>query len=1084
MSVEQIIFILNLMVKNKNKIALVFGCTGQDGSYLTELLLKKGYFVHGVVRRASTFNTSRLNHLYQDPHERNKRLFLHHGDLADSGTIRKIIYQVKPDEIYNLGAQSVTGECLCPILSAQKLEYRTLEDLWSEQVKKRGKVRVEKMDDTNVEVIDLSNNTQLRALGMWNGMGTFFPIKQISRHRWSGKVAKLSQKFGSVTVTPNHSVIDVTGKICRPSENPWLLNIRKLNYKPNRYRKSISLKLDGVYKFDNKYFWLDEHGLISKVLRKVKGDTLKSFCRFTGAFIAEGHTSFNKANKNWYVGISSNNKEWLKSLESDLKKFYVGSCWYVKHKKDNYKDVWELQIKSRALYNLLRKLLGENSKTKQLPYWFSQIEAKFLEEIWEKMCEGDGCINPGTGFRYTTNSYKLACQLSLLFTLLNYDYTVNEENNKNTGYHSVWHFRECTTYQPNQGNSKKLEWIDYNGWVYDITVAEVHNFAVGVGNIVVHNSHVKVSFEIPEYTMDITGNGALRVLEAIRDFQEDMGQRYAKGSGLASKKVKFYQASSSEMFGSSPPPQNEKTPFNPQSPYGAAKLFAYNMTNLYREAYGIFAVNGILFNHECITAQTPVIIRRGGLIDILPIEEIVPHREDPTKGKKYITMGNGGVEIWDGDKWSKIKTLTATWNEYGSSKDKKIKRVICRGGYYEATEDHISFLKGATEIKTGNLKPGDNLELKTLPPLQRITITTLEEAELLGMLVADGYISSDGKGRFINNTDNLRRRFADLWQKVSGGSSREDDHPSGFNPANKIKSTELRGNADYLRFIWKEIYTQKLFKRVPKRILNSNHEVVLAFLSGYNSCDGLRGGHQKTEFKSFTTNSSVLAASLWYLVKNTLELRMTLHPEFRKNYLYYHLNINSNQKTGKGKHLQRELTEIKLIKNHGYTGWLFDLETESNTFSAGIGLTWIHNSPRRGETFVTRKITRGIARIKAGLDKKLYLGNLDARRDWGYAPEFCEAMWLMMQQPKPDDYVIGTGETHTVREFVQLAFQEAGLGDYKKYVEIDPRYYRPAEVHHLIADSSKAKKMLGWQPKTKFKDLVKIMVWADINEKK
>ncbi|OGN07727.1 MAG: GDP-mannose 4,6-dehydratase [Candidatus Yanofskybacteria bacterium RIFCSPHIGHO2_02_FULL_39_10] len=331
---------------NKNKIALITGITGQDGSYLAELLLKKGYFVHGIIRRASTFNTARVNHLYQDLHTKTTKLFLHHGDLADAGTLRKIIYQTRPDEIYNLGAQS----------------------------------------------------------------------------------------------------------------------------------------------------------------------------------------------------------------------------------------------------------------------------------------------------------------------------------------------------------------------------------------------HVKVSFEIPEYTMDITGNGALRVLEAIRDFQNDTG-----------KKVRFYQASSSEMFGSSPPPQSERTPFSPQSPYGAAKLFAYNMTNLYRDAYGIFAVNGILFNHE---------------------------------------------------------------------------------------------------------------------------------------------------------------------------------------------------------------------------------------------------------------------------------------------------------------------------------------------------------SPRRGETFVTRKITRGIARIKAGLDKKLYLGNLNAKRDWGYAPEYMEAAHLMMQQSKPDNYVIGTGETHSVKEFVELAFKEAGLGDWKKYVKIDKRYYRPAEVHHLIANTTKAKKVLGWKPRTKFRDLVKIMVWTDINQPK
>ena len=251
--------------------------------------------------------------------------------------------------------------------------------------------------------------------------------------------------------------------------------------------------------------------------------------------------------------------------------------------------------------------------------------------------------------------------------------------------------------------------------IYTIKPEEIYNLAA--------QSHVKVSFDIPEYTANVTGLGTLRILEAIKDFQEHTGQ-----------KIKFYQASSSEMFGASPAPQNETTPFRPQSPYGIAKVFAFNATRLYREAYGLFAVNGILFNHE---------------------------------------------------------------------------------------------------------------------------------------------------------------------------------------------------------------------------------------------------------------------------------------------------------------------------------------------------------SERRGETFVTRKITRAIARIKAGLDKKLYLGNLEARRDWGYAPEYMEAAWLMMQQPKPDDYVIGTGETHSVREFVELAFQEAGLGNYKKYIGIDPHYYRPAEVHNLVADAAKAKKILKWKPKTKFADLVKIMVKAD-----
>lgn len=254
--------------------------------------------------------------------------------------------------------------------------------------------------------------------------------------------------------------------------------------------------------------------------------------------------------------------------------------------------------------------------------------------------------------------------------------------------------------------------------IYKIQPDEIYNIGA--------QSHVRVSFDIPEYTADVTGVGALRILEAIKDYQEHTG-----------KKVKYYQASSSEMFGAALPPQNESTPFHPRSPYGVAKVFAYWTTVNYREAYGIFAVNGILFNHE---------------------------------------------------------------------------------------------------------------------------------------------------------------------------------------------------------------------------------------------------------------------------------------------------------------------------------------------------------SERRGKTFVTRKVTDGVARIKVGLDKKIYLGNLDARRDWGYAPEYMEAAWMMMQQEMPDDYVIGTGQSHSVKDFVQAAFKCAGIGDWENYIEIDGKYYRPSEVDNLIADASKAKDKLGWEPKVKFDELVAKMVDYDIEQ--
>ncbi|MCS7232287.1 MAG: GDP-mannose 4,6-dehydratase [Elusimicrobiota bacterium] len=164
-----------------------------------------------------------------------------------------------------------------------------------------------------------------------------------------------------------------------------------------------------------------------------------------------------------------------------------------------------------------------------------------------------------------------------------------------------------------------------------------------------------------------------------------------------------------------------------------------------------------------------------------------------------------------------------------------------------------------------------------------------------------------------------------------------------------------------------------------------------------------------------------------------------------------------------------------------YSYWLVNNYREGYKIFACNGILFNHESPRRGETFVTRKITRAIASILAKKQDFLYLGNLEAKRDWGFAPEYVEAMWKILQQEKPDDFVIGTGETHSVREFVEEAFNYVGL-DWKKYVKIDPRYFRPTEVEVLIADATKAKKVLGWQAKITFKDLVKIMVDADMRK--
>ena len=180
---------------------------------------------------------------------------------------------------------------------------------------------------------------------------------------------------------------------------------------------------------------------------------------------------------------------------------------------------------------------------------------------------------------------------------------------------------------------------------------------------------------------------------------------------------------------------------------------------------------------------------------------------------------------------------------------------------------------------------------------------------------------------------------------------------------------------------------------------------------------------------------------------------------------------------------QNELTPFYPRSPYGaakvYAYWMTVNYREAYNMFASNGILFNHESPRRGETFVTRKITMALARIKQGLQDKLYLGNLDAKRDWGFAGDYVEAMWLMLQQPQADDFVIATGETHSVREFLQEAFDYAKL-NWKKYVVIDKKYFRPTEVDFLLGDSSKARRVLKWTPKVNFKQLVRMMVDSDM----
>lgn len=193
---------------------------------------------------------------------------------------------------------------------------------------------------------------------------------------------------------------------------------------------------------------------------------------------------------------------------------------------------------------------------------------------------------------------------------------------------------------------------------------------------------------------------------------------------------------------------------------------------------------------------------------------------------------------------------------------------------------------------------------------------------------------------------------------------------------------------------------------------------------------------------------------------------------------------SSSEMFGSSPPLQNENTPFRPRSPYAYAKlyayWMTINHREGHNIFACNGILFNHESPRRGETFVTRKVTRSIANILAKKERYLYLGNLDAKRDWGYAPEYVEMMWKMLQKDEPEDFVIGTGETHSVREFVKEAFNYVGL-NWEEYVKVDPRYFRPTEPETLIADATKARKTLRWKPKITFHDLVKIMVDADMS---
>jgi GDPmannose 4,6-dehydratase len=585
--------------------------------------------------------------------------------------------------------------------------------------------------------------------------------------------------------------------------------------------------------------------------------------------------------------------------------------------------------------------------------------------------------------------------------------------------------------------------------------AEIYNLAA--------MSFVAVSWIQPTLTAEFTGVGVTRMLEAVRE---------------AAPGARFYQASSSEMFGKVlEVPQTETTPFYPRSPYGVAKAYGHFITVNYRESYDLFACSGILFNHECVSSNTPLIVREDGIVSVKTPADLVALRR---KGRSVQTFSPSRLlDVWDGDDWTPVTAITAT-RRRRTDPDHRGLAVQARAGVVDVTAHHHMLDAERDRVVAGDLQPGDRLALfDEFPGSNEWSAVAPETGELLGMLAADGSVSQDGcHVRFTNNDAILRTRVAQLWSRCFAGTSREWVGRSGFDSDREVNAVDLNGANGLGRWLREQLYTRTAHKQVPPLVLNATGDVTEAFLRGYYAGDGLKKGNGE----SIKTNSAVLAQGVCWLYALQGQAA-SVYVEHRAGAAYYQLNLRTPAMAGnKGAHLRKDPAEVRRIDPALVPDdeWVFDVETGSGVFAAGVGRLVLHNSPRRGLEFVTRKITWHAAAIKHGLRDSLSLGNLDAERDWGYAKDYVEAMYLMLQQDAPDDFVIATNRTNTVRECVQIAFDEAGVDDWERYVKLDPAFLRPAEVDQLIGNPAKAKRQLGWEPTTSFEELIRLMTRSDL----
>lgn len=576
-------------------------------------------------------------------------------------------------------------------------------------------------------------------------------------------------------------------------------------------------------------------------------------------------------------------------------------------------------------------------------------------------------------------------------------------------------------------------------------------------------SHVRVSFDIPEYTVNITGLGTLRILEAIKDYGESGGK----------KKIRFYQASSSELFGSTPPPQNELTLFHPRSPYACAKAFAYYTTINYREAYGLFAVNGIMFNHESERRGETFVTRKitRGIARIIAGLDKKLYLGNLDAKRDWGYCYDEDTEVLTKDGWKLFKNLNkkdtvATLNkdqyiEY--HKPSKIIRKKYKGKMLLLQNRHLDLLvtpnhnlyvkhnnKDAYELlpaatvfnsinewkfKKDALWKGKKTNFFILPsiikykskrrePIKKLNIS--DWLEFLGWYISEGSFGSGKKGDYrIGVSQSIKKESYRLEIKRCFEKLGFDYHEN---------KAEFRINDKQLWDYLKQ-FGKARNKHAPLFIKELMPSLIMSFLNSLFKGDG-NGVIDADKNCNFYTSSKKLVDDVQeLLLKCGFSGNIKIHKNRESS---YRINIISKYNTPSFKG-----NDNPIIKYVDYSNRIYCCTVKNHVL------------------YVRRN------------GKGYWCGN---------SPEYMEAAWLMLQQPKAGDFVIGTGESHSVREFVTEAFKVAGIADWKKFVEFDKRYLRPTEVNDLYADTKKATRVLKWKPKTNFKQLVKIMVEHDLKK--